>query len=198
MRFLVDGVGALQKEPLLPTPDSPPHSSRRGTPRPHAHLVLHLLTHNSLPISVSFWGKATPKVTGVSDLLKKAIRSPGVHSHSLGYILNSIASFYMHMGLYTHSVKHLGKKFPHYYSSPSPRYISLKRNYMCIKHKQTKKNNLKNQTILPRRKGSGLCFLLLWPWQDLAETTPGGVCVCVGGRALSAVWTPRPNSSQSV
>lgn len=175
----MDVVGAPQKEPLLPTPDSPPHSSRRGTPRPHAHLVLRLLTHNSLPISVSFWGKATPKVTGVRDLIKKAIRSPGVHSHSLGYILNSIASFYMHVGLYTHSVKHLGKKFPHYYSSPSPRYISLKRNYMCIKYKQTNKKQLEKPNDPAQEKGFWIMFSASMTLAGSGWNSPRwSVCMC--------------------
>lgn len=38
--------------------------------------------------------------------------------------------------------------------------------------------------ILPRRKGSGLCFLLLRPWQDLVETSPRR-CACVW---LDVLW----------
>lgn len=66
----------------------------------------------------------------------------------------------MFLVLKVHVVKDLGQKLPHFYS-----------------HIFTKRNNIrgvagwggevfKKQMILPRRKGSGLCFLLR-PWQDL-------------------------------
>lgn len=63
----------------------------------------------------------------------------------------------MFMVLKVHVVKDLGQKLPHFYS-----HIFTKRNNIRGEGREA----FKKQMILPRRKGSGLCFLLL-PWQDL-------------------------------
>ena len=93
MKFLVEWDGSPEEGPLLPIGDSTlrstPSSLRGQEQKRHwlslpglRHICLSSLTPNSLPTSISFRGKATPKVTGVSDLVEKAIPSQGLYPHS--------------------------------------------------------------------------------------------------------------------
>lgn len=83
------------------------------------------------------------------------------------------------MGLYARAVENVGQKSPHFYSPPPPPASHFYQEKLYRGEK-----TFKNQMILPRRKGSGLCFLLLRPWQDLVETSPRR-CACVW---LDVLW----------
>lgn len=73
MKFPAGWGESHSENPLLPTQDIiTVQAARRGTERLSVpglrHIQVFSLTPNSLPISLSFCGKATPKVTGATLL----------------------------------------------------------------------------------------------------------------------------------
>ena len=120
------------------------------------------------PRKPTFREKAMPKGIGVSGFVEKVIPFPELSIPSFLAVNSQLYSIILFTGLCIPIDNNGGGGQKNSLTStlpPSQIYFSQVKLDRGQKRKKEKKKTFKTQLIQPRRKGSGLCFLLPRPWQ---------------------------------
>ena len=144
------------------------------------------------PRKPTFREKAMPKGIGVSGFVEKVIPFPELSIPSFLAVNSQLYSIILFTGLCIPIDNNGGQKNSLTSTLPPSQIYFSRVKLDRGKKRKEKKKTFKTQLILPRRKGSGLCFLLPRPWQGWFQQAPGSLLHGQGVLCLPSGFQTQP------